>query len=83
MLAWIVVRRKLVLGFLRTGTVVSLFYNIRCYDEMTDKTDDGGAKGAKMQNLEGVMKAAIPVRKRIAMFDLFNRDDWNSAMKLQ
>lgn len=63
--------------------MVPLFYNIRCYDEMTDKIDDGGAKGAKKQNLEAEMKAAIPVRKRIAMFDLFNREDWNSAMKLQ
>ena len=54
--------------------MVPLFYNISCYDEMTDKIDDGGAKGAKMQNLEAEMKAAIPVRKRIAMFDLFNRE---------
>ena len=63
--------------------MVSFFFNIRCYNKMTDKADDGSAKGAKMQNLEAKMKAAIPVRKRIAMFNLFNREDWNSAMKLQ
>ena len=43
--------------------MVTLFYNIRNYDEMTDKAGDCGAKGARMQNLEAEMKAAIPVRK--------------------
>ena len=67
MLTWIVVCEQPILGFLETGTVVTLFYSIRCYHKMTDIVDDGGAQGAKMQDLEAEMKAAIPVRKRTGM----------------
>ena len=42
---------------------------------MIDTADDGGAHGAKMQDLEAEMKAAIPVRKRTGMLDLFNQEE--------
>ncbi len=55
--------------------MATLFYNIRYYDEMTDKADDSGADGAKTQTLEAEMKAAISVRKRNGRVDLFNQED--------
>lgn len=46
-----VVRNQLLQGFLTTSVVAILFYKARCYNELTAKAEDGGAKGAKMQNL--------------------------------
>ena len=63
MITWIVLSKQLSHDFRRTRTVASLFYSTRYYDDITDEADDGGAKGAKMQNLEAEMEAAIPVQK--------------------
>ena len=53
---------------LPTGTVATLLHNIRLYDQSVDN--------AEKTQLEGEMKMAIPLLKKLGFFDLFTPDEW-------
>ncbi|PYI10311.1 hypothetical protein BO78DRAFT_361603 [Aspergillus sclerotiicarbonarius CBS 121057] len=56
---------------MQTGTVGALLVNIRAYNEAHA---DGNQ--AKMEALRTALKTAIPLLKKVGMFDLFPPEEW-------
>jgi hypothetical protein len=54
-----------------TGTVGAMLVNIKLYDDAF-KIDDKLA----MAELESRLNAAVPVLKKVGMFDLFKPEEW-------
>lgn len=54
-----------------TGTVGALLVNIKAYDVAGDR--------ATQDALEQAIRAAVPVLRKVGMFDLFAPDEWASA----
>lgn len=52
---------------LPTGTVGALLVNIKAYDAGDEE---------QRKALEPAIKAAIPVLRKVGMFDLFQEDEW-------
>ena len=51
-----------------TGTVATLLHNIRLYNQ--------GVDNAEKTQLEREMKTAIPLLKKVGLFDLFTPGEW-------
>lgn len=59
-----------------TGTVATLLYNIRAYDELVAKSAIDQAVIVKLKQLEREITAAVPVLKKLGMFELFSIEEW-------
>ena len=57
-----------------TGTVAALLINIKAYDEAHAAHDTD-----KMKGLEEKIVAAVPVLKKVGMFDLFSAEEWEAG----
>ncbi|RAL01770.1 uncharacterized protein BO80DRAFT_444453 [Aspergillus ibericus CBS 121593] len=55
----------------QTGTVGAMLINIRAYNEAHADGDQ-----AKMEALRTALRAAIPLLKKVGMFDLFPPEEW-------
>ena len=61
-----------------TGTIGTLLYNIRLYDELRAKSESSEADPAEMTKLETEMRATIPILTKVGMFDLFSAEEWSA-----
>ncbi|KAJ2965717.1 hypothetical protein NQ176_g10482 [Zarea fungicola] len=56
-----------------TGTVGALLVNIAAYDAAAASGDE-----ATLATLEEAIRAAVPVLRKVGMFELFAPDEWDS-----
>ncbi|KAL6245595.1 hypothetical protein RBB50_007594 [Rhinocladiella similis] len=60
-----------------TGTVATLLFNIRAYDQLLREIATGDiTKREELETLEGEIKDPVPLLMKLGMFELFSPDEW-------
>ena len=61
-----------------TGTIGTLLYNIRLYDDLKSKSEPSEDEQAELSKLETKMRATIPILEKVGMFGLFSPEEWSA-----